>query len=60
MPVDDLAPRVLAAVFSETLWVVVEEWVTRGAHPDLLGPLLDDAFAALRDPVRLGDRVPLG
>ena len=60
VPVDDLAPRVLAAVFSETLWVVVEEWVTRGAHPDLLGSLLDDAFAALRDPERLGDRVPLG
>jgi AcrR family transcriptional regulator len=46
---DDLAPRVLAAVVSETLWVVVETWVTKGAHPDELGPLLDDAFVALRD-----------
>jgi AcrR family transcriptional regulator len=49
LPVGDLAPRVLAAVFSETLWVVVEEWVTLGADPDQLGPLLDDAFAALSD-----------
>lgn len=46
---ESLIPRVLAAVFAETMWVVVEEWVTNGAHPDELGPLLDDAFAALRD-----------
>jgi AcrR family transcriptional regulator len=46
---DAIAPRVLAVVFAETLWVVVEEWVTSGAHPNELGPLLDDAFAALRE-----------
>ena len=48
---DELAPRVLAAVLPETLWVVVETWVRSGAIVDELGPLIDDAFAVLHDGV---------
>lgn len=46
---DDLAPRVLAAALSETIWVIIERWVAEGSDPERLGPLLDDAFTQLRN-----------
>jgi AcrR family transcriptional regulator len=44
----DLAPRVLAAALSETIWVIIEGWVAAGSDPEQLGPIIDDAFTRLR------------
>jgi AcrR family transcriptional regulator len=44
----DLAPRVLAAALSETVWVIIERWVDEGTDPEQLGPLIDEAFTLLR------------
>lgn len=46
---DDLAPRVLAAALSETIWVIIERWVATGSDPEQLGPIIDDAFMRLRN-----------
>lgn len=45
----DLAPRVIAAALSEAIWVIIERWVEDGTDPELLGPLIDDAFDRVRN-----------
>lgn len=49
---DDLAPRVLAAALSETIWVIVERWVTSGAELHTIAPMVDEAFEALQNGFR--------
>jgi AcrR family transcriptional regulator len=44
---DDLAPRVLAAAFTETIWIILERWAADGADATRLPDLIDDAFAAI-------------
>lgn len=44
---DDLAPRVLAAAFTETIWIILERWAAEGAEPAHLPDLIDEAFAAI-------------
>jgi AcrR family transcriptional regulator len=46
---DDLAPRVIAAALSETIWAIIEQWVAAGSDPERLGPIIDDAFTRLRN-----------
>jgi AcrR family transcriptional regulator len=53
-PSDDLATRVLAGVFAETLWLGLEEWVRRGADLSTITDVVSQAFAALRRGV-IGD-----
>lgn len=45
---DELAPRVLAAAFAETTWVIMEQWVAEGADPSQLTVMLDEAFTLLQ------------
>lgn len=44
---DDLAPRVLAAAFTETIWIILERWAADGADAARLPDLIDEAFAAI-------------
>lgn len=44
----DLAPRVLAAALSETLWATIERWISDGAEPHALPRMVDEAFDLLR------------
>jgi AcrR family transcriptional regulator len=44
---DDLQPRVLAAAFTEAIWVILERWSAAGAEFDQLPPLIDEAFDAI-------------
>lgn len=44
---DDLRPRIMAAAVGAAAWAVFERWVSEGAAPDRLLPLLDEAFAVL-------------
>lgn len=44
---DDLAPRVLAAAFTETIWIILERWAADGAAAERLPDLIDEAFAAV-------------
>jgi hypothetical protein len=44
---DSLQPRVLAAAFTEAIWVILERWSASGADFDDLPPLIDDAFEAI-------------
>jgi AcrR family transcriptional regulator len=44
---DDLAPRVLAAAFTEIIWVVLERWVELGGDRAMLPDMIDEAFASL-------------
>lgn len=45
---DDLQPNLLAGVVSTTAWAVLERWVSEGADPDRLLPMIDEAFALLK------------
>jgi AcrR family transcriptional regulator len=45
---NDLGPRVLAAAFAETTWVIMERWVAEGADPHQLTAMLDEAFDLLQ------------
>ncbi|MCU1392788.1 MAG: dehydrogenase [Ilumatobacteraceae bacterium] len=45
--VDDLAPRVLAAAFTEAIWIILERWAASGADAKALPDLIDEAFAAI-------------
>jgi AcrR family transcriptional regulator len=44
---DDLQPRVLAAAFTEAIWVIMERWAAAGAEFDQLPPMIDEAFDAI-------------
>jgi AcrR family transcriptional regulator len=44
---DDLQPRVLAAAFTEAIWVILERWSAAGAQFDALPALIDEAFDAI-------------
>ncbi|MCU1390634.1 MAG: Transcriptional regulator, TetR family protein [Ilumatobacteraceae bacterium] len=44
---DDLVPRVLAAAFTEAIWIILERWVASGAEGSQLPGLIDEAFAAI-------------
>ena len=44
---DDLQPRVLAAAFTEAIWVIMDRWSTAGAEFDQLPPMIDEAFDAI-------------
>jgi len=46
-PADDLQPRVLAAAFTEAIWVIMERWASAGAEFDQLPPMIDEAFDAI-------------
>ena len=46
-PADDLQPRVLAAAFTEAIWVIMERWSAAGAEFDQLPPMIDEAFDAI-------------
>lgn len=46
---DDLAPRLLAAVTASALRISVERWVTFGAEPGALWPLVDEALDYVHD-----------
>lgn len=43
----DLQPRVLAAAFTEAIWVILERWSAAGAQFDALPALIDEAFDAI-------------
>ena len=44
---DDLQPRVLAAAFTEAIWVIMERWSAAGAEFEQLPPMIDEAFEAI-------------
>lgn len=44
-----LAPHVLAAVATTTVWTVFAHWAAEGGDPDRLPVLIDEAFAVLLD-----------
>ena len=46
-PADDLQPRVLAAAFTEAIWVIMERWSAAGAEFEQLPPMIDEAFEAI-------------
>lgn len=46
-PADDLEARLLAATTASVLRISIERWVTSGAPPGRLRPLVDEAFQCL-------------
>lgn len=44
---EDLGPRVLAAAFTEVIWVILERWMATGGQLDALPQMIDEAFASL-------------
>jgi AcrR family transcriptional regulator len=44
---DSLRPRVLAAAFTEAIWVILEQWSANGASLESLPKLVDEAFDEL-------------
>lgn len=44
---DALGPRVLAAAFTEAIWIILEKWSATGADNAQLPALIDEAFSAI-------------
>lgn len=44
---EDLGPRVLAAAFTEVIWVILERWMATGGQLEQLPQMIDEAFASL-------------
>lgn len=47
LPPDAFTPRLLAGVVSTALWALVDRWVTEGAEPDRMVPMIDEVFDML-------------
>ena len=44
---DAVGPRVLAAAFTEAIWIILEKWSASGAYNEQLPAMIDEAFAAI-------------
>jgi AcrR family transcriptional regulator len=47
VPIDALAPQVMATAVAGVMWTVVDRWVAEGKGPERLLELLDEAFDLL-------------